>query len=156
MKPPKREKNDWERIKKYDEWLESIITSIEYDENHEKVFQGEKKIGPCIRFKFEIKDHEHPHRSRWMSFSYAEKANLYKKFISQLVHNAEPDIDFDLDELKGMEIRTMWSKSEDGEYDNLEMVRPMGLKIGQKPEKELTPREAAQARNPKVDGEVSF
>jgi len=132
MKPPARAKTEFERIPKYDEWIEGTILEIEYDQEHKRSFQGEEKTGPCVRFKFALKGCQFPHRSKWMTFSYGEKANLYKQFVSVLVDDAEPDMDMDLDELKGMKIKTMWSQ--DGDYDKLAMVRPLvkKLKLGEK------------------------
>ena len=161
MKPPKREKKAFERVPKYDEWISGVIQEIEYDENHEKKFNGETKTISAVRFKLELKDCEYPKRSRWLTFSYAEKANLYRMFISQLVENAEPDMDFDLDELKGFEVKTMWTKSDDGEFDNLAMIRPLGDKYDPENQEPAKPegqslREAAQARNPEVPDDVPF
>lgn len=126
MKPPAKS-NQYERIPRLDEWIEGAILDIEYDEKHKRSYQGEEKVGPCVRFKFGLKGCEFPHRSRWLTFSYGEKANLYKKFLAALVEGAAPDMDFDLDELKGFAVKTMWTA--DGEYDNLEMVRPVGAKL---------------------------
>lgn len=129
MKPPKRDEKEFERIEEYDEWIEGTINEIEYNENYTRKFQGEEKTGPAARFKFGLKGYEFPKRSRWLTFSYAEKANLYKNFVSVLVEGAEPDMDFDLDELKGMAVKTMWTKSKDGKFDNLTMIRPLGKKL---------------------------
>ena len=118
---------EFERIPKYDEWIEGTILDIEYDENHKRSFQGEEKIGPCVRLKIGLKGCQFPHRSKWQTFSYGEKANLYKQFVSVLVEDAEPDMDLDLDVLKSMPVKTMWS--EDGEYDKLVMIRPLGEKV---------------------------
>ncbi len=38
-----------------------------------------------------------------------------------------PDMDFDLDILKGMDVKTIWV--EDGDYDNLELIMPLGAKV---------------------------
>lgn len=127
MRPPKTTMTKFERIPVYQEWIESTIEDIEYDPNHKRSFQGEDKVGPCVRFKFGVKGCQFAHRSNWMTFSYGEKANLYKKFILVLVDGAKPDIDMDLDQLKGMKIKTMWS--ENGEYDRLEMVKPDNAKV---------------------------
>lgn len=127
MKPPKTAKTDFERIPKYDEWVNGTILEIEYDEKHKRSYQGEEKIGPCVRLKFGLEGCKFPHRSKWMTFNYGDKSNLYQKVLVPLVEDAKPDIDLDLDEIKGMKIKTMWSQ--DGEYDKLEMVRPIGDKF---------------------------
>ena len=130
MKPPKRDKKEFERIEEYDSWIEGTINEIEYKEDHTRKFNGEEKTGPACRFKFGLKGYEFPKRSRWLSFSYNEKSNLYKNFIQFLVEDAEPDMDLDLDELKGMDIKTMWTR--DGDFDNLTMIRPLRNKYGSK------------------------
>lgn len=127
MKPPQRAKTEFERVPKYDEWINGKILDIEYDENHKSTYQGEEKIRPAVRIKFGLEGCQFPKRSRWLTFSYGEKANLYKQFVSVLVEDAKPDMDLDLDAIKGLAVKTMWS--EDGEYDKLEMVRPLGEKL---------------------------
>lgn len=134
MKPPKRDKIEYERIPKYDDWIEGKIEEIEYEENHKRSFKGEEKVGPCIRFKFSLQGCSFSHRSRWMSFSYSEKSNLYKKYLSMLIEDAEPDMDFDIELLKGFKVKTMWIK--DGEFDKLEMIRPLKEKLTISPVKE--------------------
>lgn len=139
MKPPPREKTAFERVPKYDEWISGVINDIEYDAAHKSTYAGEEKIRPAVRFKFGLEGCNFPKRSKWLTFSYGEKANLYKNFISVLVDDAEPDMDFDLDELKDFKIKTMWS--EDGEYDNLTMIRPLGEKYGAVTEKKAKEEE---------------
>lgn len=131
MKPPQRPKTEYEHIPKYDEWISGEIADIEYDQEHKKMFQGEEKIGPAVRFKFTLEGCSFPHRSRWLTFSYGEKSNLYKQFLSHLIKDVEPDMDFDLDILKGLKIKTMWARKD--EYENLEMIRPLGEKIAVPP-----------------------
>mgnify|MGYP007099612416 CR=1 FL=1 len=62
-----------------------------------------------------------------MKFNYGEKANLYVKFLSSLVENAVPDMDFDLEALKGMKIKILWADKNGFQYP--ETVRPQGKKI---------------------------
>lgn len=127
MKPPARAKTEFERIPKYDEWIEGSILDISYDPERKRSFNGEEKVGPCVRFKLGLKGCSFPHYSKWMTFNYSAKSNLYKNFVAFLVDGAEEYMDLDLDALKGMEIKTMWS--EDGEYDKLAMIRPLGAKV---------------------------
>lgn len=126
MKPPTRAKTAFERIPVYDTWIPGKILDIEYDETHKSTYAGEEKIRPAVRFKFGLEGCNFPHRSRWLTFNYGDKSNLYKHFVSALVEDAEPDMDLDLDTLKDMKIKTMWT--EDGEYDNLTMIRPLNGK----------------------------
>jgi hypothetical protein len=109
--------------------IPGIIAEINYDKEHKfKGFQGkEDTIQMGVRFKFLLDGYQYPHYSRWMKFSYAEKSNLYKIFIAKLVESPTPDMDLDLDLLKGMKIKTLWN--ENGEYQNLESIFPAGAKV---------------------------
>jgi hypothetical protein len=62
-----------------------------------------------------------------MKFTLGEKANLYVKFVSQLVEGAEPDMDLDLDVLKGVKCKILWAEKNEFQYP--ETVRPIGGKI---------------------------
>lgn len=130
MKPPPRIRMEYEKVNIQD-WVPGIIEDIQHDEERETGFKDEKTGEPlikdCIRFKFQLEGCSYPHYSRWMTFSYHEKANLYKKYLSSLVEGAKPDMDFDLDRLKGMKIKTMWANN--GEFQNLEMIRPVDKKL---------------------------
>ena len=127
MKPPQRAKTDFERVPKYDEWIAGKILDIAYEAEHKSTFQGEEKVRPAVRFKIGLEGCQFPKYSRWLTFSYGDKSNLYKNWVSVLVDGAEPDMDLDLDVIKGMSIKTMWS--ENGDYDNLVMVRPVSEKV---------------------------
>lgn len=137
---PERKQLEYERVAK-DEWIPGIIEEIERDPKRDTGFPypdkkpdgsphpmaGQPKIIDSVRFKFKLEGYRYPHRSRWMTFSYHEKSGLYKKYLWNLVEGAAPDMDFDLEALKGMRVKTMWSAN--GDFDNLEMVRPDQEKI---------------------------
>lgn len=127
MKPPPRTKQDYERVPVYDEWINGVIEDIEHDPARVRVFKGEEKTGPAVRFKFQLDGCQFAHRTPWMSFSYHEKSRLFQKYLCGLVEGAQPDMDFDLEKLKGMKIKTMWSQN--GDFDNLEMIRPSDKKL---------------------------
>jgi hypothetical protein len=135
MKPPPRTKQDYERVPAYDEWISGTIDDIEHDPEHKSKWEGQEKIKPAVRFMFKLDGCQYIHRTGWMGFSYHEKSSLYKKYLCGLVDGATPDMDFDLERLKGMPIKTMWSQN--GDYDNLEMIRPAGKKLD--PSKEDIP-----------------
>ena len=128
MKPPKRQSKDFEKVV-IGEMIQGVIEDIKYDQEHKfPGFQGaEDTIQPAVRFKFALEGYSFPHYSRWYKFNYGQKANLYKIFISKLVENAEPDLDFDLDLLKGMKVKTLWN--ENGDFQNLESIFPAGAKV---------------------------
>lgn len=129
MRPPKRaSKVDFEKVK-IGELIPGQIAEIQYENEHKfKGFEGgEDTIQPAVRFKLKLDGYEWAHYSRWMRFSLHEKANLYKKYISKLVENASPDMDFDLDMLKLMRIKTIWS--ENGDFQNIDAIYPEGKKV---------------------------
>jgi hypothetical protein len=126
MRPPKRDSSTFEKVV-IGEFITGIIEKIEYDENHKFTYKGEEKISPAVRFVFKLEGYEYPHRSRWMNFNVGEKSNLYKKYITKLVNNAKPDMDFDLDAFVNMPIKTIWE--ENGDFQNLESIYPAGKKI---------------------------
>src|SRR3977135_3267473 len=107
-RPPEREKTDFERIPKYGEPLKSKIADIAYDKEHKSIWEGKERIRYCVRFKFDVEGCSYPHYCGWLTFSYGEKATLFKKYIKQLVEGAQPDMDLDLDILKGMDVNTIW------------------------------------------------
>lgn len=126
MRPPPRQKIDYEKVKA-DEWVVGTIQDVQYEAERTRTFEGKTSVGPAIRFKFAFQGCEFPHYSRWMTFSLGEKATLYKKYVFNLIENATADMDLELDVLKGMPIKTMWSNN--GDFQNLEMIRPLTTKL---------------------------
>lgn len=128
MRPPKREKIEFEKVA-IGEMIPGVIDRVEYDQEHKfKGFQGkEDTIQPGVRIKMKLDGYSFPHYSRWMKFTLGEKSNLFKKYVSKLVANAVPDMDVDLDVLNGMKIKTVWS--EENEYQNIDAIYPDGAKV---------------------------
>src|ERR1044072_6884510 len=118
MKPQRKE---FEQVKT-DEWLTGKIIDIQYDQEHEFVYKGNKTISPGVRIIFNLDGYKEKKYSRWMYFNYGNKSNLYKLFVSTLIEGAYPNMDLDLDSLKGLPIKVMYAQN--GEYQNLVMVRP--------------------------------
>ena len=79
------------------EFIEGEIADIEYDMEHKfKGFQGaEDSIREAVRFVFKLNGYAFKHYTRWMTFSYGDRANLFNKYILKLVDGAIPDFDFD-------------------------------------------------------------
>ena len=131
MRPPKANNTDFERIKEYDTWILGFIEEVKLEENRRTGFKDDKtgadKYVDQVRFKFNLAGHSYPHYSRWMTYSFGEKANLYLKYLKQLVAGAQPDMKFDLDLLVGFKIKTMWTQN--GDFDNLEQIRPAAGKF---------------------------
>jgi hypothetical protein len=128
MRPPKQSSGDfeYERIPIYDDWVNGIIEDVTLKENH--AFKGKfAKVGDAIRFKFKIDGCEYPHYSGWMSYNLGKKSDIFKKYLVGLVEGAQPDMAFDLDRLKGLKVKMIWKAN--GDFDNLELIRPLGKKI---------------------------
>ena len=130
LKPPPRTKMEYEKVKT-DDWTQGIIEDVQHDEKRDTGFKdddtGENKIVDSVRFKFKLDGYSYPHYSRWMTLSYHEKSNLFKKYITNLVEGAAQDLDFDLERLKGFPVKVMWQ--DNGDFQNVEMVRPLVKKI---------------------------
>lgn len=145
MKPPPQQRIEYEKVK-VDEFLPGVIEDINYEENHKFTFKGVETVQPGVRFKFKLEGYKHPHYSRWLKFNYGEKANLYKVFLAHLVENAKPDmVDFDLDGVKGMKVKTMWSQN--GDFQNLELIRPLNGKVKYQPSKEAPLADAVESED---------
>ncbi len=141
MKPPKRvfEKGNYEQVK-VNEFIPGIIEEIKLDEEHKSSFKGQEKVRPAVRFKFKLEGYERPHYSRWLTFNYDERSNLFKKFLVPLVKDVVPNMDFDLDNLVGFPIKTFWTQQD--EYQNLELIVPLGEKLSLKGNKKVAPTDA--------------
>lgn len=128
MKPKMRNDKEYERVK-VDEWINGIIEEIQRDENHKTSYKGEEKIIDAVRFKFKIEGCNFPHYSRWMSFSYGSKSNLYLKYLKHLIRGFQPDCDYDLTLITGLQVKMMWSEdtSRDGKiFQHIELIRKIG------------------------------
>jgi len=129
MKPPKTENKDYEKVPT-DDFVTGTIEEIKYEQDHEFKFKGESKRKPAVRLKFKIDGLQYPHYSRWMTFNYGEKSNLLLKYLIPLVEGAHPDMDFDLDALKGMKVKMLWN--EQNGFQSVETIRPLGKKLAYK------------------------
>lgn len=128
MIPPKGKVIVYEKVKT-GEMISGQIADIKYNDHYKYKDHetGEYKEKDVMRFIFKLDGYQYPHRSRWLTFSLHEKSNLYKDFVSKLVENAEPGMSFDLDELKLMPIKMIWS--DNGDYQNIDAIYPAGKKI---------------------------
>ncbi len=126
MKPPSRDKMDFEKVA-VNKMIHGVIEKCQYDEKHVfKGFEGKPDTtGTAIRFKLKLDDYKFPHYSRWMRLSLGEKTTLYSKYVSKLVTGAEPDMDLDLDVLEGLEINVIYVNGK-GDFQNLENIFPAG------------------------------
>jgi hypothetical protein len=127
-KPPKRAATDFEKVK-IGEFVNGKIDKIEYENEHTFKGFGDKKdsVSPAVRIVFLLDGYEYPHRTRWMRFMYGEKSNLYKKFMAKLVEGAKPDMDFDLDLLIGLRVKTIWAEQND--FQSIESIFPEDKKV---------------------------
>ena len=127
MKPPKREQKDFERVA-IGEMIKGELSDIQYDMEHVfKGFQGKEDTkAAAVRFVFTLEGYKHKHFSRWMRFNYGAKSNLFSKYLCKLVAGAVPDMDYDLDFLKGMKVKTLWS--ENNGFQTIESIFPLEKK----------------------------
>jgi len=114
--------------------VNGIIHEVQYDEK--RVWKGytdkdgnvrKDKEFPGVRFAFDLDGCTYQHYSRWMKFNVGAQSNLFNKYLVSLVEGAVPDMDFEMDELNGMKITTVWA--DDGEYQKLESITANGPKI---------------------------
>lgn len=125
MIPPKRN-TDFEKVV-VGEFIAGKIVGIEYDPEHKSTYQGKERIYYAIRLVFDLEGYKFPHRTRWMTFSYSEKANLFKKYLLKLVEGIVPDCDFDLDKLKNMPVQTYWE--EENNFQSVALIKPANGKL---------------------------
>ena len=118
MKPPKRSNTEFEKVKCGD-FITGVIDKVEYDEEHTFRYQGKEKVASAVRLIFKLDGYKFPHYTRWMTFSYGEKTNLLNKYLVKLVEGAYPDMDFDLDRIIGMKVKTIWAEKNDFQYVEL-------------------------------------
>jgi len=113
-----------------DEFLGAIISDVKYEEAH--AFTGQyARVGEAVKIVFTLdpvngKAFEFPKSSRWMAFSYDQKANLFKNYIFPLVKGAKPYMDYDVTRLKGVRCRLMFEESQNDEgkkFYNIMMVK---------------------------------
>ena len=133
MKPTPRENTfEFEKVPIGD-FIDGTITEVEYDPKHKFFSKGpeEDNIKEACRIVFRLDGCEFPHRSRWMTFSYFDQSNLMKKYLMKLVEGASKDMDFDLDTLVGLPVKTLWAEKEGFQF--VDSIFPLieKLKIGQ-------------------------
>lgn len=118
MKPNKQ---SFEKVRIGD-FIFGVIEEVQRDEKHKTTYQGKEKISDCVRFKFKLDGYEHQHYSRWMTFNYGAKSTLFSKYLTKLVTGAVPDMDFDIEALEGMRVKTIWSEKND--YQSVDSIFP--------------------------------
>ena len=134
-KPPKFD-GEYERVR-HDDFVKGVIEEIQEEPEHEfpvwkkgadgkSVKTGTNKFFG-IRFKFSLEGYKFPKYSRWMKFLYSELSTLYNKYIANLVEGATPNMDLDIQDLKGMEVKTLWDNKD---FQGLVTIMPAsGVKM---------------------------
>jgi hypothetical protein len=132
IKPEKRSSKDYERLGTND-FLNASIDEVQHEPEHKFKFADPKTgvttvtVCPGVRFKFTVDGYEFHHYSRWMKLNYGEKSNLFNKYLLPLVEGAVPDMDFDLELLTGLQVKTLWA--EKNGFQNIETIRPRIQKL---------------------------
>ena len=153
---PQGRKTNFEKVKTGD-FVNGVIEDIKYDPEHKSTWQGKEKISSAVRIIFKLDGYQYPHGTPWMTFTYGDKSNLYKKFMLKLVENAKPDMVFDIDLLKSMKVKTIWV--DNGDYQNLELIQPLENKYPFNPgtkEPSVVAEETAAEETPANDEEIPF
>lgn len=145
MKPPKRE---FEQVV-VDEWIKAEIVDVQYEKDREFTHKGNKSTSDAARIIFRLEGYKDQKPTQWMRFNYAQKSNLFNMFLLPLVPGATPNMDFDLDNLKGMNVKVMYAQK--GEYQNLFGVRPLGAVS-----KKMPPLDVAETHEDQNDEQVPF
>jgi hypothetical protein len=133
MIKPSNKPREFEKVE-IDVWINGEIVDIKDDPERKTNFtdeDGKPKVVHGIQFVFKLEGYSFSHYSRWYTLSYSEKANLYKEVLVHLVDNCHEYMDFDLETLKGLKVKTMWneSKGKDGRiWQNLTQIRALGTK----------------------------
>ena len=113
-------------------FVEGVIVMVDRDKEYATKYKddtGETVVMDAVKLKFSLQGIEYQKSTPWMRFSYSEKSNLFKKFIVPLVEGAKKDMDFDIEQLVGMKIKTIWIDGEDPKYQNLQLILPLDNKI---------------------------
>ena len=152
MKPKKRV---FEQVK-VDEWLKGTIADIKYDDEHEFTYKSESYKAQAVKIFIELDGYKEKKQTQWMSFLYTERANLYKLFVSELVAGALPKMELDLEVINNMRIKVMYAQN--GEYQNITMVRPLDSKVlaSSKPPKDQPESSETDEPPPEDDSQVPF
>ena len=125
---------DYERVVD-DEWVEGVIIDVQERVNDKKKYKedGVEKFKTVdeVRLVFKLDGYKFNHYSRWSTKSVNKKANLFVKYLKELVPGLLPDKAIDLDALKNMKVKTMWKSNtlDNGvTYQSVAMVRPLETK----------------------------
>lgn len=149
MIPMKMGKKDYEKVR-IGEFINGVIEDIKYDMEHKFIWKGKEKIHPAARIVFKLEGYQYNHGTKWLNFNYGEKSNLYIKYLSKLVDNAVPDMEFDLDLLKGLKVKTLWNEKND--FQEIESIFPLEKKCVFNPvAKPEAPVEEVTEDNPDED-----
>ena len=127
MRPPKRDNIDYEKVV-CGEFIDGTIVEIQEDREHKSTYQGKERVFHAIRLVFELEGYKFKHRTRYMTFTYGEKSNLYNKYLLKLVANFVPDCDFDIEKIIGMKVKTYWAENKKG-FQFVELIKPTDKKI---------------------------
>ncbi len=125
---------DYERVR-IDDFVKGVIEEVQEEPEHafpvfkkmgEKYVKAGENVFFGVRMKYKLEGCEYPHFSRWMKFTYGERSNLFTKYLTNLVKDAKPEMDFDIQALKGLEVKTLW---DDNKFQGLITIMPLKGKI---------------------------
>lgn len=127
----KGKKADFEKLK-IDEWLTGEIKEVAHRFNADRKLKNDDGVMEArptdeIRIAFVFDGYEYKHFSRWMTASTNKESNFYKKYLSKILPDKQPNCDINTDELVGKKVKVMWEENEyNGEvYQNVSQVRAL-------------------------------
>ncbi len=113
--------------------ITGLIDEIKEDKEHKFPYK-DKETGlktsftaSAVRFIFTLDGSQEKHGTRWMKFSYDKKYELLSKYMVALVEGANEEMLFDIQDLVGMQIKTVWEESENG-FQSIKTIEPELLK----------------------------
>ena len=130
---PPRQKLEFEKVE-LDVWINGEIIEIQEFRDVKKMYKDEKtgemkeRLINQVRFKLKLEGCEYSHYTRKMTQSTNERSNLFI-FLQQIYgQNIIPDVGVELDGLKGLKVKTMWSEvpmKDGGVFQYPDKVRPL-------------------------------
>jgi len=122
------EKKEFERVP-VGEFINGIIADVEYEKDHVFKFQGKEMPGMGVRLILNLNGLKDVKKTRWMKLTYSANSTVYKKYLQPLVDNISEYFDFDMDQLLGMKIKTIWADDEDPKYQSIQIILPQDKKV---------------------------
>ena len=109
-----------------DVFLPAVITAVEEEQDHKFNTPKGEVHNDAVRFVFSLSGYQQPKKSAWMYFHYGKKGALLNKYMSKLVNNYQPYMEFDIQKVVGMSVEIIFSRRvyNDRVFYNVEHIKP--------------------------------